>query len=105
MARGRDNPREWNALLVALESDDTKTAQKIAIMYGFDNDKQPSKHNYFCKLPDGEILTFGNAEGLADFLGIKTRAVRTRFDDGNLTWRMGKRKGYQIWRKLKWEDE
>ena len=105
MARARDNPQAWNKLLIALESDDVKTAKKIASKYEFGKDQQPSRYNYFCKLPDGKVLAFGNMEKLADFLDITPRALGSRFNIGNLTWEIGKRKGHEIWRKLKWEDE
>lgn len=105
MARGRDNPRAWNELLIALERGDVKTAQKIAIKYEFGKDQQPSRYKYFCKLPDGKVLTFGNAEKLADILGVTPKTLGVRFSTGNLTWELGKRKGHEIWRKLKWGDE
>lgn len=92
-------------MLLALEREDVKTAQKIAIEYGFVKNTRRSRHNYFCKTPCGKVLAFGNVEKLADFLGIRTRAVSSRFNVGNLTWEIGKRKGYRIWRKLKLEDE
>ena len=105
MARARDNPQAWNKLLIALESDDVKTAKKIASKYEFGKDRQPGKYNYFCKLPSGKVLAFGNAEKLADFLGVTPKTLGERFSTGNLTFQGGKRKGYEIWRKLKSEDE
>lgn len=105
MARAGDNPRGWNKLLIALESNDVKTAQKIATKYEFGKDKQPCKHNYYCKLPSGKVLAFGNAEKLADFLGVTPKTLGARFNVGNLTFQGGERKGHEIWRKLKWGDE
>ena len=105
MARARDNPQAWAELLIALEKDDVKAAQKIANKHGFGKDQQPSKYKYFCKLPEGKVLTFGNAEKLADFLGVTPKTLGERFSTGNLTFKGGKRKGYEIWRKLKSEDE
>ena len=105
MARARDNPQAWAELLIALEKDDVKSAQKIAIKYEFGKDQQPSKYIYYCKLPDGKVLTFGSAEKLADFLGVTPKTLGERFSTGNLIFRGGKRKGYEIWRKLKSEDE
>ena len=49
MARAGDNPQAWAELLIALESDDVKTAKKIASKYEFGKDQQPSKYKYFCK--------------------------------------------------------
>ena len=104
MTRAGDNPYGWNILLLALERDDIQTAQKIAIKYGFGTDQLISRYNYYCKLPSGTLVTFGTMKQLADFLEMTPRAVGSRFNIGNLTWEIGKRKGYEIWRKLKWED-
>ena len=105
MARSRDNPQAWAELLIALEKDDEKAAQKIATKYEFGKDQQPGKYIYYCKLPSGKVLAFGNAEKLADFLGVTPKTLGERFSTGNLIFKGGKRKGYRIWRKLKWEDE
>lgn len=65
MARAGDNPQAWDKLLIALESNDVKAAQQIVIKHGFDRDQKISRYNYYCKTPDGKVVTFGTMKKLA----------------------------------------
>ena len=105
MARAGDNPQGWAELLIALEKDDVKTAQKIAIKYEFGKDVS-SKHTYYCKSPRGKVTEFPDVKAIANYFGMSLPGMKGRFARQAYTWAEGKFKGYEIWRELNpGEDE
>lgn len=99
MTRAGENPQAWNKLLIALENNDVKTAQKIAIKYEFGRDVR-SKHTYYCRSPRGKVIKFNDMKGIAKYFDMTVPGMKGRFAREDYIWTKGKFKGYEMWREL-----
>lgn len=115
--RASDFPREWKAMLLAMDNDNYDKVEKLAKKYHFDRDAggRPltkrregrgleSPYLYHWKSPDGREGVAHSTVEMAKVIGLHRSSITGRFLDAGtdiVRWNNGKKKGWIVERSFK----